>query len=628
MRKIDPPRESFDQLPTELTAGELKVIDLFDKELPDKWEIYVQPHLNGLCPDIVLLHPGVGVAVFEIKDWNLSAMQYYSKEDRDGRLILMARNKNSVEFSREKDNPINKILLYEKEIFELYCPRLDARAGRAVITAGLVFPFSPRGEVERVFGPFRQEHKWMRQRPQYYPIAGAEDVSSGTIEKLFPESQRCCSKIMSDDIANDLRGWLKEPFSSKQERRPLALDMDNDIQKLAATRTKGGYRRIKGPAGSGKSVVLAARAATLATEGKNTLVLSFNITLLNYLHDLAVRHKVPRQVIRSQIVFLYFHRWCKRVCIEAGRCEEYKRVWPNSSDGVESNIESKELVSLMKRLYREDAGQSMPKYDAILVDEGQDFYLSWWQTLRMALKKGGEMVLVADKTQDIYERGAAWTEETMRGAGFHGPWVELKTSYRLPPKIVPFVRKFAEEFLTGEEIDIPPDDQGELHLYPVEYPVELRWLHVREQSKVLKACKSEHRRMMTRPHYDTANTDITFLFNSTDRGRDFVRMQKEDWNLNVLHTFDEDSWVSRRQKFAFFKGSEKIKATTPHSFKGWEARLLIVLVESVWSKTDRALLYTSLTRLLRHRNGSSLTVVSCCDDLRAYAKSWPDYEEF
>ena len=266
----------------------------------------------------------------------------------------------------------------------------------------------------------------------------------------------------------------------------------------------------------------------------------------------------------------------------------------------------------------------MPKYDAILVDEGQDFRLSWWKVLRHALEPSGEMVLVADKTQNIYGTAAAWTEEAMLGAGFHGPWFELKSSYRLPPKIVPFVRKFAEEFLTGEEIDIPPDDQGELDLYPV----ELRWLHVREQSKVLEACKSEHQRMMTRPHYDTANTDITFLFNSTDRGRDFVRMQKEDWNLNVLHTFDEDSRVSRRQKLWFFKGSEKIKATTHHSFKGCEARLLIVLVESVWRKTDRALLYTSLTRLLRHENGSSLTVVSCCDDLRAYAKSWPDYEEF
>lgn len=604
------------------------MIDLFDDKLPAKWEIYVQPHLNGLCPDIVLLHPGVGIAVFEIKDWNLSAMGYYSEVDQAGRLILMAYEKNGNPFL--KKNPIDQILHYKEELFDLYCPRLDASTGRAVITAGLVFPCSPRGEVERVFGPFRKEHKGMREYPEYYPITGAEDIMSDNIAAVFPQYTRSFSRYMSNDIAEDLRGWLKESYSNKQQQQPLTLD--NYQKKLATTRTKSGYKRIKGPAGCGKSVVLAARAATLAAERKNTLVLSFNISLRNYLRDLAVRHvrnlanrhKVPRQIILRHLVFLHFHRWCKEVCSKAGRREEYKRVWGNLSDGAELNFENKELVSLMKRLYREDAGQSMPKYDAILVDEGQDFYFSWWQTLRMALKKGGEMVMVADKTQDIYERATAWTEKAMLGAGFHGRWVELKTSYRLPPKIVPFVRKFAKEFLTGEEIDIPMVSQKELDLYPV----DLRWLHVREQSKVLAACDSELRRMMTRLHCDTAISDLIVLFNSKNRGRDFVHLQKIKRGLKVLHTFDKDRRVSRDQKFAFRKGREKIKATTAHSFKGWEARHLIVFVESVRSKQDQALLYTSLTRLLRHENGSSLTVVSCCDDLREYAKSWPNYEEF
>ena len=596
------------------------MIDLFDEKLPAKWEIYVQPHLNGLCPDIVLLHPGVGIAVFEIKDWDLR--NYFYVKDQAGRLILRGRKKNGNQFPAK--NPIDQILLYEEELFNLYCPRLNASAGRAVITAGLVFPCAPHREIERVFGPFRKKYKGMRDYPKYYPITGAEDILSDNIAEVFPQYTRSFSKHMSNDIAEDLRGWLKEPYSSKQQQQPLALD--NDQKKLATTRTKSGYRRIKGPAGCGKSVVLAARAATLAAERKNTLVLSFNITLYNYLYDLAVRHlrklagrqKVPRPV------FLHFHRWCKRVCITAGRREEYKRVWRNSSDGAELNFENKELVSLMKRLYREDAGQSMPKFDAILVDEGQDFFFSWWQTLRMALKKGGEVVMVADKTQDIYQRATAWTKKAMRGAGFHGPWVELKTNYRLPPKIVPFVRKFAKEFLTGEEIDIPMVNQRELDLYPV----DLRWLHVREQSKVLAACHSELQRMMTLLHCDTAMSDIIILFSSKNRGRDFVHMQGIKRGLKVLHTFDKDRRVSRRQKFAFRKGRENIKATTHHSFKGWEARHLIVFVESVRSKQDRALLYTSLTRLLRHKNGSSLTVVSCCDDLREYAKSWPNYEEF
>ena len=173
----------------------------------------------------------------------------------------------------------------------------------------------------------------MRGYPQYYPISGLEDVASGNLRAIFPESSRRSSQVMSDAIADDLRGWLKEPFFSQEQRSPLELDARQ--RELATTRTDTGYRRVKGPAGAGKSVVLAARASSLAAEGKHMLVVSFNITLLNYLRDLAVRHDASRAVIRRQIDFLNFHYWCKRVCLETGHGEEYKRLWASSSVGDE-----------------------------------------------------------------------------------------------------------------------------------------------------------------------------------------------------------------------------------------------------------------------------------------------------
>ena len=625
-RIIEPSRDRIDQLLTPITDGERRVIDLFDQNLPAEWEIYVQPHLNGLRPDVVLLHPGVGVAVFEVKDWNLQALQYDAKKDGAGRCVLVARDKNGKEFSREADNPINKILLYKDELFNLYCPRLDDRAGNAVITAGLIFPCSPLEQVKRVFGRFRQAHDEMRHA-RYYPISGAKEVSSGDIEAVFPDARRRTSSVMSDATADDLRGWLKEPFFSQEQRRPLELDARQ--HELATTRTATGYRRIKGPAGCGKSVLLAARASSLAAEGKHTLVVSFNITLLNYLRDLAVRHDAARLVIRRQIDFLNFHYWCKRVCFETGQAHEYKALWRSDGDELQRQWVLKEgLPRLIQRLYREDARRGvMPKYDAILVDEGQDFRPSWWQTLRLALKPGGEMVLVADKTQNVYGTAAAWTEDVMEAAGFSGRWSELKASYRLPPKIVRLVKRFAEDFLTDEEIDIPEVEQRENQMEFAElFPVELRWLHVRSEANGLEACDSELRRMMQRLRTDTAVPDITFL-SGTDLGRRFVEMQKGK-GVRLLHTFDGDKLNSRRRKRAFFQGAERIKATTVHSFKGWEARHLIVFVAAVERATDKALLYTALTRLRRHEQGSCLTVVSCCDALRAYARTWPEYEEF
>ena len=75
-RFVSPPIDQLEKLRQPLTDGERIVFDLFNAHLPVEWEIYLQPHLNGLRPDFVLLHPKVGIAVFEVKDWNLQAMQF------------------------------------------------------------------------------------------------------------------------------------------------------------------------------------------------------------------------------------------------------------------------------------------------------------------------------------------------------------------------------------------------------------------------------------------------------------------------------------------------------------------------------------------------------------------------
>ncbi|MFX5701245.1 hypothetical protein ABTE07_20485, partial [Acinetobacter baumannii] len=78
-----------------------------------------------------------------------------------------------------------------------------------------------------------------------------------------------------------------EPESSKEQREPLKYNVQQ--QKFIKERTESGFRRLKGPAGSGKSVVVAGRAANLLREHQSVLIVTFNITLMNYLQDLAVR---------------------------------------------------------------------------------------------------------------------------------------------------------------------------------------------------------------------------------------------------------------------------------------------------------------------------------------------------
>ena len=390
------------------------------------------------------------------------------------------------------------------------------------------------------------------------------------------------------------------------------------------------YRRVKGPAGSGKSLALAARAAVLAREGKRVLICTFNITLRNYLRYLVSMHarylasrhlsdpQIIMQNIMRQIDYLHFHAWCKRVCILADREDEYYQLWRIYDQ--EDEVINYRVAELVSRIYDDPLVNAvLPRYDAILVDEGQDYRLPWWQALRKAVTPAGEMLLVADKTQDIYKTALVWTEKPMPGAGFHGDWMRLKTSYRLPAKIIPILQEFANQFPSNEEADIPIPQQRKPNLDPV----ILQWVQVSPEQPMgvhVNVCVEEVECLLN----DATIPNITFL-SGNKIGVAFVKEFKKR-GVSVLNTFAEDNEEdyqekdkdSRRKKLAFFQGNAKVRATTLHSFKGWETRHLVIHVSRIKSSTDRALLYTALTRLKKHPNGSMLTIVSSCSDLRDF----------
>ena len=253
------------------------------------------------------------------------------------------------------------------------------------------------------------------------------------------------------------------------------------------------------------------------------------------------------------------------------------------------------------------------------MDEGQDFDPRWWETLRQALKPNGEMMLVADKTQDIYGTASNWTEAAMRGCGFSGPWNELRGSCRLPTPVIRYVRQFATSFLKGE-LDLPTGVQTELAIDRC----NLRWVHVESRESAEQACFNECVRMMKALPPNTAVADLTFICSSRDLGRGVVG-RLEDKRIRIRHTFSGDNRASRRQKRALFQGDARVKATTIHSYKGWEGKLLVVFIESVDSPRDKALLYTAMTRLRKDQQQSSLTVVSACSNLREFGRDWPEF---
>ena len=614
-RFVSPPIDQFDKLRQPLTDGERIVFDLFNVHLPIEWEIYLQPHLNGLRPDFVLLHPKVGIAVFEVKDWNLQAMQYWV-EERTGKSPILLGKKDGKRFSLHNQNPIEKIYRYKKEIHELYCPRIDGKSGFAAITAGVIFPFAKDEDVKELFSK-SLAFRGMEKYPNYNPVVGADSVQAGNVDSVFPESSRRYSKYMSEDLANDLRNWLVEPDFSATQRQPLELDRTQ--LSYVTSRTRSGYRRIKGAAGSGKSLILAARAAELLNEGKEVLVITFNITLLHYLMDISVRWGTAGGKTRRDVTWLNFHFWCKRICEENDCSEEYKNLW--SDEKNINQVLNTDLPHLVSVILDGDKNAS-PIYDAILVDEGQDFLPSWWNVLRKVCKKEGEMLLVADATQDIYGTARSWTDEAMKGAGFSGGWAELKISYRLPQLALDYATQFARQFLPNDMVDLPVSPQGELSLFPC----LLKWVQTKPEL-VAEICKEELFLLATDAEPELlAIPDITFLSDTKKSGLNVVEEIGKK-GVKTVHTFAMDNQESRRQKVGFYMGDSRIKATTLHSFKGWESRAIVIFIGQQVDQKSLALIYTGLTRLKRHAEGSYLTIVSCANELKSYGKTWPKYVE-
>ena len=269
----------------------------------------------------------------------------------------------------------------------------------------------------------------------------------------------------------------------------------------------------------------------------------------------------------------------------------------------------------------------MEKYQAILVDEGQDFRQEWWSALKKALADHGEMLLCVDKTQNIYGVPQGWTDDAMRGYGVGGRWKELSSSYRLPPSLIKLATEFIETFLPDVENPRPVARQGEF-----DYHTELRWIQARAEDTT-DACCDALFQIVKQADPQIAFADLTLIVGDAEVGRGVITKLNQK-GIYCISTFGDDdldeieaTQESRRKKLAFFKGDARVKVTTLHSFKGWESRALVIHISHANSPESLALSYSGITRLKRDESGSYLTVICNAPELEPYGRHWPSFQK-
>ncbi|SEJ92858.1 UvrD-like helicase C-terminal domain-containing protein [Deinococcus reticulitermitis] len=547
------------QLPTPLTPGEAHLAAYLERELGPQWEVFVQPFLNGTRPDVVALHPTRGALILEVKDWDLSC---YSWPQHGGRWrVRGSHGEASI------GNPFAKVEHYRENVLRFLVPEIGALVRErgwgalGIVRVGVYFHGASEAQVRALTAGRVHGAVWQ---------LGHDSLRPGAAERWVGGEGR-----VPAPFAPLLRAWLSPPQHALEQAAPLRLSRAQE--RLA--QPQAGFTRFRGVAGSGKSLVLAARAARIAQAGGRVLIVSFNITLWHLLRD-GVRRAGGGAALRN-VVFNHFHGLARDLGNEAGLS------WQDC--GGDAAV-----------LVRRAAAQLGTQYDAVLVDEAQDLEDDWAAVLMGLVREGGQFVAALDELQNVYGRPGRWLNDAR-----FGRWRELRSSVRLHDRAVQLANDFAAAYLPGLGL-LAESSQPML---PLGAP-EFRWQDGESREAALSQATERVRELI---RGGAQPTDIAVLLPDHRMGLAFVEAL-EPLGISVNHVFTDDQ-DDKRQKYAFWMGDARLKACTVHSFKGWEARHVVAVLDTPGhlSREQAMLAYTAITRAQ-----GSLTVLNLSEGLRGF----------
>lgn len=193
---------------------------------------------------------------------------------------------------------------------------------------------------------------------------------------------------------------------------PLRVSVDNTAETLARLtrqqlRVLRGFDAnpraiIEGVAGSGKTLLAIQRARTFAKTHDTILFTCFNSELAKW-----IREEMSDDLAENggKITVQNFHRLASELCKEAGvefvvNLSDPQRWWDEKAPDL--------LAEAAMELYPDG-----PPFNAIVVDEAQDFSPSWWDALEYLCDRSSPVWAFLDKAQSLRREPA---EPPLEGA--------------------------------------------------------------------------------------------------------------------------------------------------------------------------------------------------------------------
>lgn len=326
--------------------------------------------------DFVVAHPDLGLVVLEVKGGGIERDGFsgqWSSRDREGELHAI---KDPIAQARRSQHVLLRKLRDQRSM-----------AGRWIeATHGAVFPDCVRRVVDIGLDAPRET------------VAFADDMSDlgAWVEALLRRGLSARAAELGAGGCVEVERLLAPSF---ELRTPLAVSLrDDDAQLIHLTEQQFGAldllsrrRRaiITGGPGTGKSILAAEKARRLASEGFRTLLVCFN-------RPLADRH--ASTIGRDEhLVASTFHDLCFQFAREVGLIET---EWV-------ANPPPDFFSTQLPRMFLE-ALDRKPElaFDAIVIDEAQDFQSEQLELLQLALTDAAASILYVfvDMEQAIYGR--------------------------------------------------------------------------------------------------------------------------------------------------------------------------------------------------------------------------------
>lgn len=214
------------------------------------------------------------------------------------------------------------------------------------------------------------------------------------IEDLFLLQPYVPKEALSESVLNGIVQALTSTFnlvpalwSEIEEQEQQILRFTEDQIRILDVLRAHPRAAIRGVAGSGKTMLAMAKARRFAGEGKRVLFVCFNEMLATWLES-----QLP-PAYKELVTVRNYHKLCRERVRDAGL------KWPNAGDGDEFfKTEAPALLEQAMDL-QPDRG-----FDAVVVDEGQDFQRAWWDTIELINKRPteGALYVFYDPDQQIF----------------------------------------------------------------------------------------------------------------------------------------------------------------------------------------------------------------------------------